>query len=72
MEKVKLIALDMDGTLFNNQGEISQKDRETLKKATESGNTDKRLQRTKDYWESYIHYYALPDGLILNVPNVAE
>ena len=37
MEKVKLIALDMDGTLFNNQGEISQKDRETLKKATESG-----------------------------------
>lgn len=37
MEKVKLIALDMDGTLFNNQGEISQKDREILKKATESG-----------------------------------
>lgn len=37
MEKVKLIALDMDGTLFNNQGEISKKDREALKKATESG-----------------------------------
>lgn len=37
MEKVRLIALDMDGTLFNNQGEISPKDRETLKKATESG-----------------------------------
>ena len=37
MEKVKLIELDMDGTLFNNQGEISPKDRETLKKATESG-----------------------------------
>ena len=27
MGKVKLIALDMDGTLFNNQGEISKKDR---------------------------------------------
>ena len=37
MGKVKLIALDMDGTLFNNQGEISKKDREALKKATESG-----------------------------------
>ena len=37
MKKVKLIALDMDGTLFNNQGEISPKDRETLKKATEAG-----------------------------------
>ena len=37
MSKVKLIALDMDGTLFNNQGEISKKDRETLKRATEAG-----------------------------------
>ncbi len=37
MEKVRLIALDMDGTLFNNQGEVSLKDRETLKKATEAG-----------------------------------
>lgn len=37
MNKIKLIALDMDGTLFNNQGEISKKDRETLKKATEAG-----------------------------------
>lgn len=37
MEQVKLIALDMDGTLFNSQGEISQKDIETLKKATEAG-----------------------------------
>ena len=36
-ERVKLIALDMDGTLFNSQGEISQKDIETLKKATEAG-----------------------------------
>lgn len=35
--KISLIALDMDGTLFNNQGEISRKDRETLKKATEAG-----------------------------------
>lgn len=37
MSQVKLIALDMDGTLFNNQGEISKKDRETLKRATEAG-----------------------------------
>ena len=37
MERVKLIALDMDGTLFNSQNEISKKDRETLKKATEAG-----------------------------------
>lgn len=37
MERVKLIALDMDGTLFNSQGEISEKDIETLKRATEAG-----------------------------------
>lgn len=37
MSEIKLIALDMDGTLFNNNGEISGKDRETLKRATEAG-----------------------------------
>lgn len=37
MSKVKLIALDMDGTLFNHQSEISKKDREMIKKATEAG-----------------------------------
>ena len=37
MERVKLIALDMDGTLFNSQNEISKKDREKLKRATEAG-----------------------------------
>lgn len=37
MEEIKLIALDMDGTLFNHQGEISDKDKETLKRATEAG-----------------------------------
>ena len=37
MERIKLIALDMDGTLFNSQNEISKKDRETLKRATEAG-----------------------------------
>ena len=37
MERVKLIALDMDGTLFNSQNEISKKDRKTLKRATEAG-----------------------------------
>lgn len=37
MKKIGLIALDMDGTLYNNRGEISQKDKETLKRATEAG-----------------------------------
>lgn len=37
MNEIKLIALDMDGTLFNTQGEIAKKDRETLKRATEAG-----------------------------------
>lgn len=37
MNEIKLIALDMDGTLFNHQGEISKKDKETLKRATEAG-----------------------------------
>lgn len=37
MKQIKLIALDMDGTLFNRDGEISEKDRETLKRATEAG-----------------------------------
>lgn len=37
MNEIKLIALDMDGTLFNHQGEISKKDRETLKRATGQG-----------------------------------
>lgn len=37
MSKVKLIALDMDGTLFNHNSEISQKDREVIKRATEAG-----------------------------------
>ena len=31
MGNIKLIALDLDGTLFNSDGEISAKDRETLK-----------------------------------------
>lgn len=37
MSKVKLIALDMDGTLLNSQGEISKKDRETLRRAAKEG-----------------------------------
>lgn len=37
MSNVKLIALDLDGTLFDKQGQIALKDRETLKRATESG-----------------------------------
>jgi len=37
MNEIKLIALDMDGTLFNNQGEIAPEDGKTLKRATEAG-----------------------------------
>lgn len=37
MSEIRLIALDMDGTLFNNSGEISKKDRETIRRATEEG-----------------------------------
>ena len=37
MGNIKLVALDMDGTLFNSEGEISKKDREILKRATEAG-----------------------------------
>ena len=37
MSEIRLIALDMDGTLFNNSGEISKRDRETILKATKEG-----------------------------------
>jgi Cof subfamily protein (haloacid dehalogenase superfamily) len=37
MSEVKLIALDMDGTLFNSEGEVSEKDKEIIRKATETG-----------------------------------
>ena len=37
MKRVKLIALDMDGTLFDSQGVITEKNIETLKRATASG-----------------------------------
>ena len=33
----KLIALDMDGTLLNSKKEISEKNREAIKKAKELG-----------------------------------
>lgn len=41
---------------------------EATKKAVDAGGTDKRLSKTKEYWESYIHYYDLPNELITNVP----
>ena len=37
MRQVKLIALDMDGTLFNSQSEISEENINTLKRATKAG-----------------------------------
>lgn len=37
MKKIQLIALDMDGTLYNSQGEISEQDMKALKKAVKDG-----------------------------------
>lgn len=37
MKEIKLIALDVDGTLYNDQGEISPKNIEAIKKAGEAG-----------------------------------
>ena len=33
----KLVAIDLDGTLLNSNGEISNENREAIKKAMESG-----------------------------------
>ncbi|MDU5412839.1 MAG: HAD-IIB family hydrolase, partial [Clostridium perfringens] len=33
----KLICIDMDGTLLNNKHEISERNKESIKKATERG-----------------------------------
>lgn len=33
----KLVAIDLDGTLLNSYGEISQKNKEAIKKATQNG-----------------------------------
>lgn len=37
MNKIKLIALDMDGTLLNNRSEILEREKTVLKRATEAG-----------------------------------
>ena len=37
MKQAKLIALDLDGTLFKNNGEISKRDRDAIRRATEAG-----------------------------------
>lgn len=39
MNAIKLIALDLDGTLFNNQSQISAHSIDTIKKANEAGTT---------------------------------
>lgn len=36
-KKIRLVALDMDGTLFNNQSQISQTDQNTIRQITSSG-----------------------------------
>ncbi len=68
--------IEVDTDLFVAVSLDATKDLETLidqtKEATESGKTDKRLDRTKDYWESYIHVFELPDDYITNVPGSAE
>ena len=33
----KLVAIDLDGTLLNSYGSVSQKNKETIKKAIEKG-----------------------------------
>lgn len=37
MSKIKFVALDIDGTLFNNNSEIGEKDQQTIKAATDAG-----------------------------------
>ena len=51
----------------------ASKDVETLIEETvaptKSNNTKARFERTKEWWNQYIHVYELPDTYILNVPN---
>ena len=37
MKTIKLIALDLDGTLFNNQSIITDQNKKAIKKATDAG-----------------------------------
>ena len=37
MKNIKLVALDLDGTLFNHESRISRRNLDTIKKATELG-----------------------------------
>ena len=73
---VSLGRIEVDTDVFVAVSLDASKDVETLvaetKKATESGNTDKRLDYVKQYWESYIHVFELPNDIIANVPGSAE
>ncbi|AVX08022.1 phosphoglycolate phosphatase [Bacillus sp. Y-01] len=56
-KEFKLIALDMDGTLLNNQQEISKENRETIAKAQEQGvhvvlSTGRSLLTCREYAQS--------------------
>ncbi len=42
---MKLIALDLDGTLFNNKSQISQENIKAIKEATAAGNKCGHLHR---------------------------
>ena len=37
MKTIKLISLDLDGTLFNNKSIITEKNKQAIKRATDAG-----------------------------------
>ena len=56
-QEIKLIALDMDGTLLDDAGEVTQENRDTIKEAQKSGvhvivSTGRSLITCQDYVES--------------------
>jgi len=72
---VSLGRIDVDTELFVAASAVADSEGVSVdeliartKEATESGKTQKRLDYTKEWWESYIHVFDLPDALILNVP----
>ncbi|SEM94032.1 Cof-type HAD-IIB family hydrolase [Lihuaxuella thermophila] len=57
MKEIKLIALDMDGTLLDNHGNISPANRQAIKEAQEKGisvvfSTGRTMMTCRDYAES--------------------
>lgn len=57
--KIKLIALDMDGTLLNNKGEIPEENKQAIKEAQEQGihvvlSTGRSLANCREHAESLL------------------